>query len=122
MTININCIILGNFSDLLNLEVYSRIRIRNQLIIGEIAKTGKYKGKNAPYSSADLVLENNNDLDEFLKEFKLIYPYLKEMEVFQILLTLNFQYENQCNWEFSNEQLMRIVEMGIQLSFSCYKA
>jgi len=47
---------------------------------------------------------------------------IRKTGVKDIYLTLNLEYEEQCNWEFKNKQLKQIIDMDIDFSVTCFKS
>ncbi|PTX98683.1 hypothetical protein DB345_02915 [Spartobacteria bacterium LR76] len=45
---------------------------------------------------------------------------LREAGGTDISLTCNVFHDGQCNFEFSNEELIRLSKLGVGLAVSCY--
>jgi hypothetical protein len=83
---------------------------------GSIGETGRYKGQPVPMASATI---EDVDLDNILANLLAYYSSIKEAGVEDIWLTVTLFYTDQCNWEFTREQMKLMVEMNISLSISC---
>ena len=100
-----------------------------------------FKGDNADWSvlSNDLNLlplsANTCKVDlypdspnEFNKSFNNIFDYLYSQKnklglanINEIILYLNLEYSEQCNWEFSVEEIKKLANLNCSLAFTAYK-
>ena len=82
---------------------------------GDIGSIGKYRNKKIPYGSAQVTFygydkEKVFDFSEILIKLKENHNAIMNSKVDDIMLTLNLEYEHQCNWEFDNLDLKTITE------------
>ncbi len=59
------------------------------------------------------------DVDQFLNDLYSIRELIAESDDGERTLYVLLGYEDQCNWDFSLEELRMIVEMGFALAVSC---
>lgn len=89
---------------------------------GDIGLKGRYKGQEIPFGSLTIeCLESEDCLDIITTQLSMNKILLDKSGVSDIFLTLNLEYIDQCNWEFDNKLLSKIVDLNIQLSISCWK-
>ncbi len=121
----VNCILIGENFNPYNLKIPEIIQSTLQKK-GDIGTIGRFKNQKLKYGSVNLTLAYGNKIhldDELTAMLEVLsdnYYNITQMGVEEILLTLNINFEKQCNWEFNIQQLQHIVDMKISFSFSCY--
>lgn len=83
-----------------------------------MGKFGRYKDRPLSRGSASI---EGEDLDKILDELWKNYDLIKQCGVTEIILTVALAYTDQCNWEFSQDQLRLMADMKIPLSVTCYE-
>ncbi len=74
------------------------------------------------FTSGGITLSSKNeDIDNFLNDLYSIRGLIAESDNGNRVLYVLLGYEDQCNWDFSLEELRMIVEMGFVLAVSCSK-
>ena len=90
---------------------------------GEIGVLGRYKGKK--YELGGAILKSPEGIDESLNWILNVLckhkNYLLKCGVEDINLTLNIEYENQCNFELTKKHLSQLTSLNIGLAITCYK-
>ena len=68
-------------------------------------------------------LKNSNPIAELYAILNDKIILLNELGILRehFTLWLYYEYENQCNMEFSSKDLMMLSELGIQLCISCWE-
>ncbi|NAS12393.1 DUF4279 domain-containing protein [Poritiphilus flavus] len=122
----IYCILTGETFDPDAVNKLNGIRITDSQKKGSIGSKGRYKGQEIPFSSVQIELENNKDLtldqelDLILSKLSDYHGEIAKAGVSDIELAMNLEYTSQCNWEFSVQQMKKMVHLDIHFSISCY--
>jgi len=90
---------------------------------GDIGKTGRYKGRKIPFGSCVFEEGSDNNLDEqekILVQLESCLSELHNINVEDIILHLDVEYEGQCNFELSGKFLTKASLLKIPLTISCY--
>ena len=95
---------------------------------GEITKRGKYKNKPSPIGSA--YYKKNEFLETWDEDF-INNPFIKLLDnninilrqcgADEIILDLEINYKDQCNFAFSKNFINRISELGLSIYYSIYE-
>lgn len=93
--------------------------------VGEIGKVGRYAGMPIPYGSCALALvQQPGSWLELARLLSALESDIVEIRRFggnDITMYCNIFYEEQCNFEFSREELSSICNMEIDLAISCFR-
>jgi len=124
ISVSVNCLLIGDNFDPSMIEKV--IKLESEAKEGELGNIGRFKNKLNPHGSASLVLGDTKNKDESQLDFVLSQltkklQLIKDAKVQEIFLTINLGYTEQCNWEFTKDQLKRISILDISLSISCYR-
>ena len=94
--------------------------------VGEIPKRGgRYAGQLLPFGAA--VLEVPPDIEPDCRLLWLLQaaerhlPTLRQSGATRCMFHLDVRYWDQCNMEFSHEELARISALGIPLTITCWE-
>jgi hypothetical protein len=75
----------------------------------------------ASFASDTFKEDKQEVLDNLLNKLIINYTNLIDCGVDTIHITLNLQYENQCNWEITTSQIKKLNFLEAKLLFSAYK-
>ena len=107
MKISAYCLLSGDKFNDMKLQELSGIEISERNGIGSFAST-------------DFIDDKHEILDNLLNKLVNNYTNLIDSGVAEISVTLNLQYEKQCNWEVTLEQVRKLNFLKAVLSFSAY--
>jgi len=94
---------------------------------GDIATTGRYKGKPLPYGSA-VIASPENITGENEKILWVIEKYLNHKEKIlncgaeDIVFHIDVNYIDQCNLAFDPEIIKKISDLNISLTITCWES
>jgi len=103
-----------------NLSLETKVLITDINSAGDIGLKGRYKNK--PYDFGYVCLQSkDNGLDDLLsflsrEAVSLIVEQAESRE-----LHLCIGYENQCNWEFTVEEISKMHALQLILTLTCYR-
>lgn len=117
-SVHINCIFIGESFYPKRLEQLSGMKLTNKEEKNSIATYGGYSGKNVSQGSAMI---ESDDLDWILDQLSKNIEFIRQSGVTDIMLTVTLAYTDQCNWEFSSQQLRIMADLEIPLAISCYR-
>ncbi len=105
-------------------EEQTGVSLRNKLEVDDIPERGPYKGKPIPYGKG--VLEVPKEIpygQRIMWLVKVLEPNLERIyslgaEPTQIYA--GYFYKDQCNFEFSPQEIQAIAKLDIEFGISCY--
>ena len=90
----------------------------------EIAKTGKFKGKEYGYGSASYVVPKNiKRLQKFKHLANTFVPMIEELKMAGAeswYIDIGRLYHNQCNEELDTDEIIEIAKLKCSVSYSAY--
>jgi len=90
---------------------------------GEIGQLGIYRDKPTPYGTATIsVAEKSGDwglLDKILDILENNIDSIREAGAEDVILDCDLFHDEQCNFEFTREQLGRIYALNVFFTVSC---
>jgi len=91
---------------------------------GDLAKYGRYAESGYPFGWANIVApESVDQFDSIYYLAKLVRdarPLFDKHGIDDRYLYVGYFYEDQCNFEFSEEEINMISEAGLSFGISCY--
>lgn len=122
MKLTAYAIFSGENFDPFGIEKNSHLKLKNKIRKGEFGKKGRFKESQSSEGSAILLIDNKVDpLRKLLALISDNHDLLKTYHVKEIDITLEIGYTEQCNWEISKEEIQKLGELNLGISFSCYK-
>lgn len=122
---SITCILIGDNFSPKKLEKNTDLNLFNKNEKNDIATKGRFKGNKTPYGSAEIEIiiinDFQSDLHNLLDLLGENINSIQKSDCDDIYITLNVEYEDQCNLEFENELLKKIVNLNVSFSVSCFK-
>lgn len=91
---------------------------------GDIGTKGRYVGVPIPYGSCAIEASDGPGdwslLGDILMVLEGNIAKLREAGGTDIYLICNVLHDGQCNFKFSNEELLRLSKLGVGLAVPCY--
>ncbi len=125
MRIIFSCPVQGDAFRPTDAERQSGIRFSEKNEVGEIGKSGRYRGKPQPYGFGSLETEiGDNDLDvaltRFLEQVQRGLPIWRSLGADSVLLQIDVFYDQQCNLELSESVIAALHTLRLPVAVSCY--
>lgn len=86
---------------------------------GEIGEIGRYRGKEIPFGSGTIKFTDEKDEDLIEKICNLVKD-ISDIEEYEIILHLDVEYENQCNFEIEQIYSKFAIDINTPITISCY--
>ncbi|WP_028877003.1 hypothetical protein [Teredinibacter turnerae] len=105
-------------------EEETGISLRDKLEVGDVAKSGPYKGKPMPYGKG--VLEVPEEIPYGQRIMWLVdalatcLDKMYELGAEPTQIYAGYFYKDQCNFEFTSQEIQAISKLSIELGISCY--
>lgn len=119
-----NCILSGERFSPERAEAILDLHFDVKNEVGELGTIGKYRGREIPYGSGTI---NSPEVADDLSNSRVLHVICDNLDKLyaigleDIMFTLIFEYDEQCNFELSYDFMSQFVQLGIALSISCYK-
>ena len=113
--ISCDCIIIGDVNNLIPL-IPIDIRIVRKIMKGQIILDGRFKNEIA--QDSQLILDGS--IDDILDFLLSAQEILINKSLDFMCLGLTIKYLDQCNFELTIDQLVKIAKLKISLGISCY--
>lgn len=118
MIIKISCqvIIRGEKFTPIILSLPQKISFVEKYENGDVINSGRYEGT----LSTEGMLSFSGEIDEVLQFIKLniLTHFTRELVEFNLCILVN--YEGECNFELTHQQLNEITSLKIPLAITCY--
>ena len=105
-------------------ETITGLSLRKKLEVGEISPIGRYRGKPIPYGSASLEVPDEIPYGERLMWIVNVLQenlnQLYDCGAEETHISAGYLYKDQCNFEFSKEELAALAKLNIDFAISCY--
>ena len=105
-------------------EEKTGVFLRDKLEVGDISKRGPYRGKPTPYGSG--VLEVPAEIPYGHRIMWLVNVLEGKLETIYNLgaeptqIYAGYYYKDQCNFEFTPQEIQAISKLNIEFGISCY--
>jgi len=98
------------------LSIPQTIRVVEKYTKGDVINVGRYKGN----LSSEGLLIVDGDIDEIFQfiALKILPQFTRELVKLNLCILVCF--EGECNFELTANQLIKIYELKIPLSITCY--
>jgi hypothetical protein len=94
--------------------------------VGDIAKIGRYKGREYPYGSSEIRVADDLPWSEKIPALvataKSLLPRMKEKGADSFYVSAGYFYSGQGNLEFSSNELALLASLDCPFCPSCYPA
>jgi len=125
MRICFSCPVQGEAFRPTEAEEQSGIRFSEKNEIGDVGKSGRYRGKPQPYGFGSLETEiTDSDLEvplkRFLEQVQQGLPVWRSLGADSIHLQIDVFYEHQCNLELSESLISALHALRLSVALSCY--
>lgn len=102
------------------IEIKYNIKFSEKNSKGEIGKIGRYKGKEIPFGSGSIKFIGEKD-EVLIEKICNFVKDLSDIEEYLIILHLDVEYVNQCNFEIEQIYSKFAIDINIPITSSCYQ-
>ncbi len=93
----------------------------------EVGGSGRYKGKQVPHGSGELVARSGSQFlaapdEEFFHAAGELVKARSGLGIDDFVLHVDVEHDGQCNVEFGQAFLSEVVRLGVPFTMSCFQA
>lgn len=94
------------------------ISMKNATEPGQLMQSGRYKGRPCPDGRA-IFDGGDGNLDKLIERLPILSGKLRADGAEDLVLFVFIEYEEQCNWELSVEQIEQLAQAKVPLAVTC---